>query len=452
MNDYLHITHNDGDAVGCAIVLDMLEKINYEDFLDSRKSSDFKTSPVELRYMMRDSEETGNWKHEFCSISKMSERNIDVVFSKYLDFWELNPGKFPKSLIITDISLNEENVERLSKFLQKHFHNYEKYRKREGQRNFVSLWNSESMKGTYILCVDHHPTNVMKPLNDIGCNVVVHSGKISAAMLLLQYFLYIETMENSFSWVESSNISDLYDRMTMDMISLFFLNRETDIRRHLCKYVSFAFFRFIFNISRYDTYEWKKNPGVFGDEDFITVLCKRFGPEITTDILEDIIFNYNNRREMCSDLSYCNSYFLNSMTNPFIPKMYDKLYGEAKHLERIAIKNCLTNGYIVTDFDGHHVALMNNIYHEHLNSCMEAVYKKENPKGDDHPNIEFVLCFDENTGKASFRTNLTTIHLGELAKTYGGGGHAQASGVTFSKDKLNELILIWEKEHAKNDN
>lgn len=60
-----------------------------------------------------------------------------------------------------------------------------------------------------------------------------------------------------------------------------------------------------------------------------------------------------------------------------------------------------------------------------------------------HPELDFIVIF--NIAKAvSYRTNKDMINLGEdIAKVYGGGGHAKAAGSPVLADLRNELIRTY---------
>jgi uncharacterized protein len=53
-----------------------------------------------------------------------------------------------------------------------------------------------------------------------------------------------------------------------------------------------------------------------------------------------------------------------------------------------------------------------------------------------HEDLAFVTIVDVGERKVSFRTIRDDIHLGEMAKELGGGGHPKAAGAEFSEDKV----------------
>lgn len=66
-----------------------------------------------------------------------------------------------------------------------------------------------------------------------------------------------------------------------------------------------------------------------------------------------------------------------------------------------------------------------------------------------HPELAYIAMFDICNGKVSYRTIRDDIDLGgEIAHSFGGGGHRKAAGSTFDADDiqvtvLGELFSIW---------
>lgn len=68
-----------------------------------------------------------------------------------------------------------------------------------------------------------------------------------------------------------------------------------------------------------------------------------------------------------------------------------------------------------------------------------------------HPDLDYVVLIDISKGKVSYRTIKDNIDLGgEIAHSYGGGGHKKAAGSTFNKelvvDAVTEIIFKNEEE------
>lgn len=57
-----------------------------------------------------------------------------------------------------------------------------------------------------------------------------------------------------------------------------------------------------------------------------------------------------------------------------------------------------------------------------------------------HPEIDFVAMVEMGDKKISFRTIREDIHLGEMAKELGGGGHPKAAGAQFTQDKIIDFL------------
>lgn len=57
-----------------------------------------------------------------------------------------------------------------------------------------------------------------------------------------------------------------------------------------------------------------------------------------------------------------------------------------------------------------------------------------------HPEVDFVIIVDMGAKKISLRTVRDDIHLGELAKELGGGGHPKAAGAEFDEQKIFDFL------------
>ena len=58
-----------------------------------------------------------------------------------------------------------------------------------------------------------------------------------------------------------------------------------------------------------------------------------------------------------------------------------------------------------------------------------------------HPELDYIAILNGNV--ISLRTSKNDIHLGEIAKKYGGGGHQQAAGFSMPSDKVDELLWLY---------
>lgn len=57
-----------------------------------------------------------------------------------------------------------------------------------------------------------------------------------------------------------------------------------------------------------------------------------------------------------------------------------------------------------------------------------------------HPKLRYVMMIDISNGKVSYRSSWDDIDLGELAHSFGGGGHKKAAGSTF--DELGAMLQV----------
>ena len=67
-----------------------------------------------------------------------------------------------------------------------------------------------------------------------------------------------------------------------------------------------------------------------------------------------------------------------------------------------------------------------------------------------HPELDYIAMIDISRGVVSYRTVRDDIDLGgEIAHSFGGGGHRKAAGSTFDASKIREVVLgeIFRKEN-----
>jgi len=127
----LHITHNDADALGCALVLDFFSK--------DEMSPSFTNEEI---------------KHYFCAIGKQDETLLNALDEYQNDIHEI---------IISDISISKETVSKVMEFLENHHH--------------VTLRN-----------YDHHNTNPNKDEEWCFVREEVGGHKISACKIMFNIF------------------------------------------------------------------------------------------------------------------------------------------------------------------------------------------------------------------------------------------------------------------------
>lgn len=63
-----------------------------------------------------------------------------------------------------------------------------------------------------------------------------------------------------------------------------------------------------------------------------------------------------------------------------------------------------------------------------------------------HPELAYVAIIDISNGKVSYRSVRDDVDLGELAHSFGGGGHKKAAGSAFDKLGAKMIVLNWLNE------
>lgn len=380
-NDYgLHITHNDADAVGCAMVVEKYYGNILNDFNDL------------------------NWNHLFCSLTKKSNNYIDTVFTQCINLWEADLSTFPTVLIVSDISISPEVEKRFLKFLYVNF-SHNSIVKTKSSLSIIDEIKYDTFyhfgRKYKIAWFDHHQTNQMKfPALNLTKN-----KDISAALLML------------------------IAARSLDKISNF----DSDIDRCYNKIIN--------DISRYDTYLWKRKPSGYY-EFYITAFIDRFGVLNTVRLLQQIAFH--------------NCYYYNDnggkirqpINHPLqhLPDSIQKVIDDYANKRDAFIEDNLKK-YKIKNIYNRRIALIKGP-EKYLNDVMEAIYSKENPNGDyKTSNIDMVLAFYPETGVISLRTNLPEINVGIFAKEkFGGGGHAKAAGASVDENVMNYIVKEYGDE------
>lgn len=376
-----HVTHDDADAVGCSLILETIS-------------------------------ENVNWKHWFCSVSKNSERNIDITFSTLLDAWNADLSIVPDILVVTDISIQRETEEKFKEFLDKNFNKKGRSTFYNEEREFNVVW------------IDHHKTNHMTS----EFIYIDKSEKISATGIL-----FAELALSSLN-INMNVCPDLIDsfkqegNIFINTILQFLLNEDKITKLNV---INLA--RISYDISRYDTYLWKKSPSKAGHEFDVNALTRYF--ECGNTVM--LLLSFLKKLEL-------NETFLLDYDNPIqYPKSLMAVINEYEKKELEMKEYALENYKIIDNFDdsNHKVAvlLLDNEHNTHHNEQAEAIYTKEK-------DIHYVLIMNNDDNMAvSLRTNRTDINLGELCKTmWNGGGHPQAAGATLTKEQKNSMIQKYE--------
>lgn len=318
----IHITHNDGDAVGCALVLSYFHP-----------AFDFQDNTY------------------FCSIGSQ-DKKIAEIFDRIINGEE----EAPKVIVVSDISISEEScklLEDLSQYYGTHLHGF-----------------------------DHHKTNNLAE-NHTWWTVIKDS-------------VYRKKVNN---FVDISATLLMYDTYSM---------HEEGSKN----YSIYETIRPIAEIiSDYDTWTWRKYPGLWKTENFdadiIGIICSMLRPEKMFEHLLNHYLNYNSKDKMFPDLFY--TLYDIEVTNR------DSYLNCIKYKTRIFEHNGFGFGMFISE---------NN----YSNAAAEFLYNE-------YACIDIVIIIYPASKQIGFRTKRTDIDLGAIAKKYfNGGGHPSAAGARFDND------------------
>lgn len=157
------------------------------------------------------------------------------------------------------------------------------------------------------------------------------------------------------------------------------------------------------DISRYDTWRWKREATDYHEEDF-NICCRFYGFADYVDHLKGVI--------------YANSEIFDHTDRLIVKNFKDK-----RDFEVSRFISDPSNIYF-TEQDGMTFAYL--MYAgDYINSILEAVYLR-------YPDIDIVAGFMPITRLITYRSNKPNIDCGEYAKKkFGGGGHKSAAGANF---------------------
>ena len=276
----------------------------------------------------------------------------------------------PEIVIISDICISDEMAEKL-----------EAYRV-----------NNPSFE---ICLIDHHITNSLAP-------------------------------KYSWAYVRVQNEDGIMTSAALNMLEIFGDKLKASVFEDEIDQYKFALEDVIESISRYDTWEWKKHPVDYKEDEF-KIVVGELGCEEASSLIV---------RNICSKASRVNGIY---HWDEFSRKLID-MY---KTNETYAIEEVIKNP-IITD-----IFLMNQQYKAALivcdrkygNSQMTAMYETYNE-------IDLVVGLYTADHTVSLRTNKPSINVSEIAKWYGGGGHVAAAGF---KAPVKDFLDILHNYYIRKD-
>lgn len=280
-----------------------------------------------------------NVSTSFCNVSRASKTVWDLMNKVKEGLVEI-----PDVIYITDISITDTCANELDIFCR---------------NNNISL-----------IHIDHHPTD---HLNEKFKWSTVVSGEplTSAAKLVFKHF------EETFSDMIEENI---------------FHAPPIDSLRELAE-----------NVSRYDTWMWKKDPKDYTEE-YFNICCNFYG-------LEDYSSKLLNSVMRCKSLIDETDMVI---VQQFLKKREKEINNFIADPTRIYFKEEGGMKFAYIMHSG-----------EFSNSIMEAVYLN-------YPEVDIVACFFPITRLLSYRSNKPNVDCGKYAsEKFGGGGHKTAAGAQF---------------------
>lgn len=407
MNKGVHITHNDGDAIGCALVASFFfPNLHFEK--DTR----------------------------FTAIGTQDNAVSSLI--EEIEQAHQNNEEIPKVIFVSDIGLSKESYD--------------------------MLYSLQLKYNIIVRCFDHHVTNKFNHYNGISFTNDCLMGEIYNIQVNNKFDLY-QIYDGDFNeritsacWdmlyiclatIQSDKFFDfLPEELEHEIIEVE--GRFMDIFEYLNFHSSKILYRLLYliaDISDYDVWNWKKCPRprtykitnlvstsaevcFEGDEsvneDFVKCICGFMGPQTTYEIL----FKYYKQIENVEELNRIEKGFSEeSFVAPIeLLTVYNSIQKAiSSSIERMKSKVKISkfNEYIVAIF------IQEDPYFNELSDYLLTNYSW----------IDIVFTLYPASKRVGLRTKANDINVSRLAKRYfNGGGHVQASGGSVSSDSMIHMI------------
>lgn len=230
---------------------------------------------------------------------------------------------------------------------------------------------------------------------------------------------------NEYDWCEV-RVNDTLSKAKTCGTAIFF--------RHLIDLECFVDFnpkrinnivRFVKIVRAYDTWKWTE----LGNEG---IVCKRvndlfyiYGREKFIRWITRQIHTFVNPKDICSSWDGC--YFPDFSED-------DKVVLEQKQKEIDAYVD-EKNEQLIRKIDESGYVYGTVFAERYFSELGNRLCKL-------HPDMDYVVLIDISKGKVSYRTIKDNIDLGgEIAHSYGGGGHKKAAGSTFDKEMVVDSVI-----------
>ena len=407
MNKGVHITHNDGDAVGCALVASFFfPNLHFEK--DTR----------------------------FTAIGTQDAAVSSLI--EEIEQAHQNNEEIPKVILVSDIGLSKESYD--------------------------SLYQLQIKYDIIVRCFDHHVTNKFNNYNGISFSNDCFMDEIYNIPVNNNFDLY-QIYDGDFNERITSACWDmLYICLGVsqsDKFSVFLPeelkneiidkhDRFMNIDDYLNFYSSTILYRLLYliaDISDYDVWNWKKCPRprtykitnlvtasteicFEGDEnvaeDFVKCMCGFMGPKTTYEILFKYYKPIENNEELDRiEQGFSKESFVAPIELLTIYTSIQKAISSSIERMKSKVKISKFNEYIVA------ILIQEDPYFNELSDYLLS----------NHSWIDIVFTLYPASKRIGLRTKANDINVSRLAKRYfNGGGHVQASGGSVSSDTMVHMI------------
>lgn len=394
-----HITHNDADAVGCDVVL----RLNFKNVPDCSIYT--------------------HW----CSYKTISDTIVDIAKRLDTDIKISGDNDDKFLLIISDISpaKNTEGYLVLKElFKEQALVNSGVYDNDDKKHKIINTW-----------MFDHHKTNPFMEYGGADDHVkIVTDGcptHISAAYVMFSSLLHSIGTLNIKGYI-TTNSSELISSSKEP--TSYYLQ---DILKTPGK-INFIH-KFVTDISRYDTWEWIKNPSTLGGEDAVTNILRHVLPAILSEDLTNYLYELTEKSP--AEYSPSNKYpeLDNISCFDYLPKEYiiyhrlavddfDKYMYNIEHKVKISCSGEYLYGIILCDNTNINMSLVTDIINRNRLPFV----------------LDYIVILYPTTRTISFRTVKDTVDVSRIAKRcYNGGGHREAAGAKVDIPTFSSFLIEY---------
>ncbi|WP_186578834.1 DHH family phosphoesterase [Aquibacillus kalidii] len=164
---------------------------------------------------------------------------------------------------------------------------------------------------------------------------------------------------------------------------------------------------FVELVRQYDTWEWEKNNNI---------VAKRL------NTLFFLVSMDHFEETMLLRLKENDHFFFNEFENKILEMEEDSIERYIRRKKRQLVQ---------TESNGHFIGVIYaELYHSELG----------NELGKEYPHLDYIVILNIGSKRMGFRTIHDDVDVSEIAATYGGGGHAKASGASLSEEAYKTFV------------